>query len=994
MRLIGRDRATEVLRTEIDRAARSHGGLVLVAGEPGIGKTALVTGVADLARERGALVLAGSCWDSGSAPGYWPWVQVVRALRRAADPAQWAEVDRERLDVLLGEAPADQAPESFPLYDAVTSALVVASQRRPVVVVLEDLHWADVASVRLLEFAARHTWFERVLLVGTYRDAEVEADGHPLRPLMSPLVSRATSVTLTGLSEAEVGELVAETAGRAPDAALVAEVHRRTGGNPFFVEQTARLWQGGNPVTAIPPGVRDALRHRLSLLPEPVGGLLGRAAVLGREFHRQVLAATAGLPVPHVDRLLDQAAQARLVRALGAGRFTFAHDLVRETLYDALEDVADRHAAVVAALADASPDQATPAELARHAFLAGHRLPEERVVDLLVEAARDADSRMAVDEATRHYRRALERTTSPHRRIGLEIALAQQLFFCAPSEQSAAHFDHAVELAREHDAPDVLARVALARYRFVDVGEEGLALLREAHDRLIGPAPDEQADVLARALSVRVADLARDGQDDVALTDGLWAAHDTTWGLGTASARLELVGELADLARRTADHASEGFAASLRWVVLLELGDPRYLDQLRAFTAKADRWAMPRFQFSSAIDRSIIAAFRGRFGEAESLLARADALGGDDASGFRMMHVHLRWALYQLQGRYDELDRLDLEGYPYPDLLRGLTAVNRGDLDTARAVLAAYDPRDDRFLRMFEPLWTRFRAHLAYATGDRALAGSVRAELADHRGQWLVSLYGCDLSGPVDLWLGLVDLVLGRHGDAVAELTAARRSAEVMQSRPWAEEVQRYLAVALRANGSPAGADARGTASARPSPGREPVDEFRRDGDVWSLSYRGTIARMPDSKGLRDLHVLLGSPGVPVAAVSLLAPEAVAAARLGGDPVLDDEAKAAYRRRLERLDEEIDNAHDDARAAALDRERAALLEELRAAAGLGGRTRRLGDEAERARKTVTARIRDALRKLADRHPELAEHLREHVSTGSTCLYSGAARFRL
>ncbi|CCH30701.1 AAA family ATPase [Actinosynnema sp. NPDC047251] len=1014
MRLIGRDHPSGVLRTEIDRAAQSHGGLVLVAGEPGIGKTTLVTGAADQARRQGALVLGGSCWDSASAPGYWPWVQVVRALRRAADPDEWAAVDRERLEALLGEAPANQAPESFPLYDAVTSALVAVSQRRPVVVVLEDLHWADPASVKLLEFAAQHTWFERVLLVGTYRDAEVEADGHPLRPLMTPLVSRATSVTLTGLSAAEVGELMADTAGRAPDAGLVAEVHRRTGGNPFFVEQTARLWQSGNPVTAIAPGVRDALRRRLSLLPAPVGELLSSAAVLGPEFHRQVLAATAALPVPHVDRLLDQAAQARLVRTLGAGRFSFAHDLVRETLYGALEDVTDRHAAVVAALAGAPTGPGLPADLARHAYLAGDRLTEEHVVDLLVEAARDASSRMAVDEASGHYRRALERSTSPHRRIRLEIALANELFHCGPSAEAAVHYDRAVDLAREVDVPDELARVALSRFRFVAADDESTELIREAHTRLIGPPPDEPVDVLARALSVRVADLARDGRDDVALADGLWAVHDTMWGLGSAARRLELTGELADLARRTTDHASESLAASLRWVALVELGDPRYLDQLQAFIAKVDRWSVPRFEFSSAIDQSIIAALRGRFTEAEALMAQAEALGAGEDGSFRMMHVHLWWALYLLQGRHDELDRLDLDGYPYPELLRGLAAVNRGDIGTARAMLAAHDPYDDRFQRMFEPLWQRFRAHVAYATDDRELAEAVRAELVDHRGQWLVSMYGCDISGPVDLWLGLVDLALGRCDEAVAELTAAARSAEAMHARPWAVEVRRYLAEALRAQGRPAdelegrvardaaalgmrhlsdGVTPNGSAPDGSAPDRGAADEFRRDGDVWSLSYGGTTVRMPDSKGLRDLHVLLGSPGVPVPAVSLLDPEAVPSARLGGDPVLDDEAKAAYRQRLERLDEEIDNAYDDVRAAALDRERTALLEELRAAAGLGGRTRRLGDEAERARKSVTARIRDALRKLADRHPELAAHLREHVSTGSTCVYSGSAHFR-
>ncbi|HET9559673.1 MAG TPA: AAA family ATPase, partial [Actinomycetota bacterium] len=253
--IIGRDHPAGVLRAEIARAAESHGGLVLITGEAGIGKTTLAGGAAEEARRRGALVLSGSCWGSDSAPGYWPWVQVVRGLRRAATPKQWAAAEAaggSGLGVLLGEAPAGPAgpaswpgpdpAEAFRVFDAVTSALVAVAQDRPVVVVVDDLHWADPASLRLLEFAAQHTWFERLLLIGTYRDVEVEPAEHPLAPLLLLLVAKATTVTLTGLGRDEVGTLITRTVGREPDPELVAEVHRRTGGNPFFVEQTARLW--------------------------------------------------------------------------------------------------------------------------------------------------------------------------------------------------------------------------------------------------------------------------------------------------------------------------------------------------------------------------------------------------------------------------------------------------------------------------------------------------------------------------------------------------------------------------------------------------------------------------------------------------------------------------------------------------------------------------------------------------------------------------------
>ncbi|WP_327000980.1 AAA family ATPase [Dactylosporangium sp. NBC_01737] len=393
-RIIGRDHPAGLLRAAVDRAVASHGGLVLVAGEPGIGKTTLVTAAADEARQRGALVLGAACWDSDSAPGYWPWVQVMRGLRRSAD--DWAlarESSEPALRVLLGEdtgagtgsgsgsGPADLADgdhEAFALYDAVTTALVSVSQRRPVIVVLDDLHWADPASMRLLRFATQHTWFERLLVIGTYRDAEVESAEHRLHPLLMPLTAKATTVTLTGLSRAEVGALISRTAGREPDAELLSEVHRRTGGNPFFVEQTARLWRAGGQVTTIAPGVRQAVQRRLAELPDAVVEVLTVAAVLGRDFHRQVLAACMPGPVAQVDRLLDRAVTARLVAARGEGRFTFAHDLVRETLYDALpdDDRRARHAAVVRAvdLSGALAERLIPADLARHAWLAGGAL--------------------------------------------------------------------------------------------------------------------------------------------------------------------------------------------------------------------------------------------------------------------------------------------------------------------------------------------------------------------------------------------------------------------------------------------------------------------------------------------------------------------------------------------------------------------------------------------------------------------------------------------
>ncbi|MDG4792941.1 AAA family ATPase [Micromonospora sp. WMMD1082] len=1182
--MIGRDHPAGLLRAEVDRAAGSHGGLVLVAGEPGIGKTTLVTDAADEARRQGALVLGAACWDSASAPGYWPWTQVLRGLRRSS--GDWAvarESAEPALALLLGDTypsgatsgpgilrsaaapgggppipagpgvlgpaavPGGETPtpagggrlmvagaggltpagdgmftsavlhgegdaaeqEAFALYDAVTTALVTVSQHRPVMVILDDLHWADAASVRLLQFAAQHTWFERLLLVGTYRDAEVEAGDHPLRPLLMSLVAKATTISLTGLARDEVGALMTRTAGRMPDPDCVDDVHRRTGGNPFFVEQTARLWHADGTLTAIPPGVREVVRRRLDHLPAVVVDALTVAAVLGGEFHGEVLAASAGLPPARVGELLDVAVTARLLLAVGGGRYSFAHDLVRETLYDGLadDDRKARHAAVVRAVDEhvALDRLLIPADLARHAWLAGAHLDAARSTELLVTAARDASCRLALEESTVHLRRALAVVRDDTQRVKIMMDLADRLSHGGDGEEARRLLADTAALALTIDDPALLARFALRVHRHCQINAalavDTDALVREAYRRLIGE-PDDIAPVstLEAGLIAATEALARRIDDDEALTFALWARHDAIWGLGTAADRAALTREIRDLARRTGDRETELWSTSLRWVALLELGDPRYLDELTAFVTEGRQTERPRHRMATAIDGGITSAFRGDFAGAEASYAELGDLAEWEHADHAFLGHHLRWSLLLLRGRFDEIDAL-LDGlaggdYPHLELLRAITAAERGDHRSAARITARLEASGTGRGGSISPLWLRLRAQATVA--DPSRCAEARQALRPYRGQWLVSLFGCDVSGPVDHWLAVIDAAEQRWDDAVAGFSAARANADRMGARPWSLIARVALADALtgrggpgdaasaaalraaaepeardlgmpqlltrladatsgggasapgggtsgggaatpgggasggavpgdgasdgamsggavpgggRADGVPGGPTPAGSApaesmlagsvragsvragSAGDGDGSGRVYEFRRDGAVWRLTYDGTTTHLPDAKGLHDLRLLLGRPGIDVPAVELLdpaaGPELVAARRMGGDQVLDDEAKSRYRRRLEQLDDEIDRAAgrgDQVKMAALDAERQALIDQLRTAAGLAGRTRRLGDEAERARKTVTARIRDTLRRLDERHPPLAAHLRDTVSTGVSCRY--------
>ena len=1012
--LIGRDHPAGVLHAEIGRATESHGGLVLVTGEAGIGKTTLVTDAMEVARQRGALVLSGSCWDSSAAPGFWPWVQVVRGMRRQATAAEWAAAEEAaggQLAVLLGES---GAADGFGMYDAVTSALVAVSQRRPVLVVVDDLHWADPSSVRLLEFVAQHTWFERLLLVGTYRDVEVEATEHPLAPLMLPLLAKATTVTLTGLDRDEVGALITRTVGAELGADLVTEVHLRTGGNPFFVEQTVRLWRSGGSVTDVAPGVSDAVRRRLSLLPEAVSGLLTSAAVLGREFHRQVLAAAVSAPVAQVDRQLGQAVAARLVVTLGDGRFAFAHDLVRETLYRELDEAAagEQHAAVVRALdrSHALAQRIFPADLARHAYLGRASLPSNRVVDALVAAGKDAHRRFAIEESTNHYRRAVELLdlTDPRRaRVGLDLGV--QLHHFGERDESWRVLGEVAGIALTGDDLQVLTRTALTVYGLEGADERAKLkadLLRAAYQRLVpesGP-PAGSLDHLAQEVIMRLVAIARNDEDDDVLGFSLWTQHDQLWGLGHTVERLALTEELANIARRTGDHDMEQYAVSLIWVATLELGDPSYHDRFREFLAVVAEHPDTTVASAAYVDESIIATLQGRFEDAVSYLDGFKLAPHNEHFGY--MDHHLRWAIALLRGDYDALGDVRTRSvavkYPFPALLEGIAAAARGDAATARRCLVELDALRAPMSRAYQALLMRLRVQVAMVTGDAASCVALHDELVPQPGTWLMSLYGCDFSGPITLWLGHLAMTRGDAAAAVPYFEAARDEADRVGARPWSVEAKAGLASAFAALGRPA-EELRGSVAREASAlgmrhlGSDveplPRNEFRFTGDTWSLSMAGEAVHVPDSKGLRDLHVLLRSPGKEIPAIRLLNPAGgetvTAAASLGGDALLDDEAKARYRTRLSTLDELIEQATalgDDRRAAEYDREREALLTELRTATGLGGRTRRLGDEAERARKTVTARIRDTLRKLDTSHPRLAEHLRAAVATGSTCSY--------
>ena len=416
--------------------------------------------------------------------------------------------------------------------------------------------------------------------------------------------------------------------------------------------------------------------------------------------------------------------------------------------------------------------------------------------------------------------------------------------------------------------------------------------------------------------------------------------------------------------------------------------------------------------------------------------AEAERLGAQAESENAVALVAtLRWCLASELGLTEDVQALmdfaPLESFPgvWPNVARAVASAQVGRVDEARARLDAAAPllpaaeRDSEWLPMMAQV-----AEVISIVGPHPVAASLYEVLLPYRQLYVVEGIGAAVRGSVERDLGVAAAAMGGHDDAAEHFDAAvvaneRLGANLLVARALCDAGvalddpdrlraarQRYAGLGadrrvaeIDARLLAAGAGSRPARPAAPRPaptGTGAGNRFARDGEVWHLAYAGREVTLRDSKGLRDLARLLEDPGRPVPAVALLAAGGRSAGPAAatddglhepGDlgELVDEQARQAYRRRLAELDEEIDDADragDPERSAQATAEKDALVAQLAAAYGLGGRPRRTGDPAERARQTVTARIRDALSRIESAHPELGQHLRRSVRTGRICAY--------
>ena len=1021
--LVGRRPTVDALRSAVDAAVAGAGGVVLIAGEAGMGKTALAAEAAAYAKAHGAVAVWGTCWEGEGAPGFWPWIQVVRAL--AADGGAAGQAVLAALtgatEVKRGSL-GDESASRFRTYDMTATYLRERAAQRPLVVVADDLHWADMSSLRLLVFLARQLHDAAMLVIGTYRDLEVAAGDHPARPLLAELAGQAELLELTGLSAAEVGQLVEKVCGEPPPSALAQAVHDRTAGNPFFTRQVARLLAAqGVPldravVGGVPPAVGDVLRRRLARLPREVVDLLAAAAVIGRYVPMAMAAAVAGLPAEDTVPMVESAVQAGVLERDEPGRVRFSHDLFRDVLVSGLPTARRPalHLAVAGLLEQYAGPAAPAAEIAYHRSMAWPHGDRDRLIAALAEAGREATARTAFDEAAVHMRRAVE-VAGGTMAVDLETLCEYGDALRRAGHGGDAQAAWSAVAARARAAGDVarFARAAFGAHRvstITDSSRSGvIALLEEALAALDGEPPAERwllSASLARELAdgpdrdlSRAVGLARDAVEGAraagdagVLAYALFALADVRWAPGSAAERLGIARELA--AAAAAAHETELVleAHLCRLAALLELGDPSFTVELATFTGLAEQAAIPRYVYLARSRQATAASLTGPLEAADRLIEDAAAygerIGEPDTWGVQssqlagLAYIRHDWT------RLSELAAARGQAVMPPEFamhLRAWLFLEAGD-QTAAAALVASIPDWPTTYRWRHTAMVTSDAELAAAAGDRQRCAARYEQLLPLADEFAVVGAAVFTTGPVVLQLGLLAAALGRPDDAAAHLDDAARRCDRLGAALLAARARAELARVGVARNDPSPADGRNV--------------FRRDGDTWTLTFAGRSVPLRDAKGLRDLAVLLAAPGREVAATELVAGVADAAAAglaaLGADPVLDDQARAAYRTRLAQLDEELAEAdahHDIERSARLAAERDALIAELAHAAGLGGRSRRLGDVTERARTTVTARIRDAIGRIERVHPELGRHLRASIVTGARCSYRPAETVR-
>jgi class 3 adenylate cyclase len=716
---VGREPEFERLGQLWKEAVAGERRVVLLAGEPGVGKTRLAAELAVAVHDQGGIVLAGRCDEDLGVP-YQPFVEALRHFvdhtaseglpqrlgRYGGELVRLVPELAQRVPDLPPPLKSDPETERYRLFDAMAGWLAAMSAEEPALVVLDDLQWAARPTLLLLGHVARSPDLERVLVVGTYRDTELGHD-HPLVEVLADLRREGgvAGVSLTGFDPSGVAAYMEAATGHPLDGeelALARAIHEETEGNPFFVREVLRhlaetgaierregRWATRLPVDelGIPEGVRDVVGRRLSRLSGDTNQVLRVAAVVGAEFEWRVVQSAGGVADEALLATVEEAIGARLVTEASAHRYRFSHALLRATLYESL--TAARKAALHRKVAGAiesvhahALEDHLPALAYHWARAVAPAAGNDKAVDYAARAGDRALAQLANDEAARYYGQALEllgpaRSSSAARRCHLLISLGEAQRRAGDPCYRETLLD-AARLAEERGDGAALGRAALANSRGVfsitgGVDTERVAVLEAAlaahwegdaalRARLLANlagellyAPDQRRRFSLSEEAVAIAEVL---DDPATLAHVLLARAGAILGPDSIGERHETALRLIPLAERLGDPSLAAMAWWHRTVAALEAAQREEAERsLEACEVLSADLGQPNLRVFATLLRFVLLLIDGRFEESERLADHFLELAR--AAGwpdFALIHAAITASVRYEQGQLGELE--------------------------------------------------------------------------------------------------------------------------------------------------------------------------------------------------------------------------------------------------------------------------------------------------------------------------------------------------
>jgi DNA-binding SARP family transcriptional activator/tetratricopeptide (TPR) repeat protein len=817
--------------------------LVMMTGDPGIGKSRLAAEIARRAHDEGAFVLAGRSPQEALVP-YQPFVEALRQyfmgvpfseLRASAreygsELARLVPELRRRAPELPAPLESEPETERYRLFEAVVGLMSEISATAPLLLVLDDLQWADRPTLLLLRHLARAPHPGRVLVLGAYRGTEARMGGFADALAELRRDRLVTQIEVPGLDESETAELVRLRTGGQPTASFCSALHEETEGNPFFIEEIVRHLQEAGVQTdhagaralqrfGLPEGVKDVIARRLTRLDSEAMEWLRAAAVIGRDFDSSLVERVVPLDEDtFLDALDDALASGLVVGApAGSGRYSFSHALIRETLYDGMSAPrrARTHRRVGEAL-EGDGDRHLTA-LALHFTRAAGPEDSEKAIEYATRAGEQATAMLAHEEAVDHYMRALEvlerfNHDGDSRRCELLILLGEAQVRAGERPPAWETFREAAAIASQLGDGERLARAAIgASSRYIQppgvVDEELIAMLERALAMTDGERTVVRIGLLARLcgalyfslrrermteLAAEATEIARELKTPRARALAAAARRRTFWSPTHLEQRLSDSTELLTLAREAGDLelALQGHA----WLVvdLLEHGDADAVDvQIEAFTEGAEHLRQPLYLWNAAVWRAMRALLTGRLEAADRLAAEALATGsyGEAVTASQYYATQLL-GIRREQSRIAELEapaKEMVKANPVRAAWRAALATlywESGRLDQAREefeLLAAHDfadiPVDGDWLIAITLL-----ADCSVALADAGRAAKLYELLAPYRDLNVVIGLAAVCLGSAAQYLGRLSATMGRPDEAAAQFERALAANERLKA--------------------------------------------------------------------------------------------------------------------------------------------------------------------------------------------------------------------